>query len=344
MEAFDQNDQSNIVSRTKELSAKHREYVANHPELTELLHDWLTNCLVNKPDDCYQFCREYFQGFQGGDGTGERDFKDGWGYRECRALIIIGPSGAGKRWLAKKLVGQYEDRFGVVVAHTSRPPREGEVDGVDYVFTSQEAMDLANNSESGDFLAHQQSDGYTYAISKDRLAKVAGNGRVALICCDVPGGINLRKELIGTLQPRVLFIKPPEVELKRRVRSYHPSLPDAEVAARTKTEEQINDQYMMFRTFVDKMEPAEYSIEDKGMAFGSSSWEDVDSWIMKESWLIQKDPESKSAATAIQRQARRKRDAKRVEEIRVEKQRVLLAPPEPEGDGEGAGEGEGEGE
>ena len=30
--------------------------MADHPELTELLHDWLTNCLVNKPDDCYQVC------------------------------------------------------------------------------------------------------------------------------------------------------------------------------------------------------------------------------------------------------------------------------------------------
>ncbi|KAJ1487940.1 hypothetical protein T484DRAFT_1784768 [Baffinella frigidus] len=66
----------------------HREYVANHPELTELLHDWLTNCLVNKPDDCYQFCREYFQGFQGGDGTGERDFKDG-----SKIINLVPPSG-----------------------------------------------------------------------------------------------------------------------------------------------------------------------------------------------------------------------------------------------------------
>jgi hypothetical protein len=37
----------NVVSR----------YLAKHPALTELMHDFLTNVLVNKPDDCYQFCQ-----------------------------------------------------------------------------------------------------------------------------------------------------------------------------------------------------------------------------------------------------------------------------------------------
>ena len=32
-------------------------YLAKHPALTELMHDFLTNVLVNKPDDCFQFCQ-----------------------------------------------------------------------------------------------------------------------------------------------------------------------------------------------------------------------------------------------------------------------------------------------
>jgi hypothetical protein len=49
--------QAAILARSTQLSAQHRDYLAKHPALTELMHDFLTNVLVNKPDDCYQFCQ-----------------------------------------------------------------------------------------------------------------------------------------------------------------------------------------------------------------------------------------------------------------------------------------------
>lgn len=49
--------QAAILARSTQLSLQHREYLAKHPALTELMHDFLTNVLVNKPDDCYQFCQ-----------------------------------------------------------------------------------------------------------------------------------------------------------------------------------------------------------------------------------------------------------------------------------------------
>ena len=87
MQAFNIEDQAAILARSTQLSAQHREYLAKHPAFTELMHDLLTNVLVNKPDDCFQFCQEYFQGFLGGDGTG--DMKDGWSYSKCRAMLIV---------------------------------------------------------------------------------------------------------------------------------------------------------------------------------------------------------------------------------------------------------------
>ena len=71
MQAFNIEDQAAILARSTQLSAQHREYLAKHPAFTELMHDLLTNVLVNKPDDCFQFCQEYFPGFLGGDGTGD---------------------------------------------------------------------------------------------------------------------------------------------------------------------------------------------------------------------------------------------------------------------------------
>jgi hypothetical protein len=57
MEAFNIEDQAAIIARSTQLSEQHRAYLAKHPALTELMHDFLTNVLVNKPDDCYQFCQ-----------------------------------------------------------------------------------------------------------------------------------------------------------------------------------------------------------------------------------------------------------------------------------------------
>ena len=49
---------------------------------------------------------------------------------------------AGKRWVANKLVAMHEDKFGLVISHTTRPPRAGEQDNVDYIFTDREAVEI----------------------------------------------------------------------------------------------------------------------------------------------------------------------------------------------------------
>ena len=52
-------------------------------------------------------------------------------------FIIAAASGTGKTSLVKELVAS-DERLGVSVSHTTRPPRPGEVDGVNYHFTSRE--------------------------------------------------------------------------------------------------------------------------------------------------------------------------------------------------------------
>jgi hypothetical protein len=48
MNAFSIEDQSFIQDRTAELEAQHKKYLQQHPELTQIFHDFVTNCLVNK--------------------------------------------------------------------------------------------------------------------------------------------------------------------------------------------------------------------------------------------------------------------------------------------------------
>ena len=56
--------------------------------------------------------------------------------RENISLILSSPSGAGKTTLTKKIQQKYES-FKISVSHTTRPPRDNEIDGVDYHFVSQ---------------------------------------------------------------------------------------------------------------------------------------------------------------------------------------------------------------
>lgn len=57
-----------------------------------------------------------------------------------RPIVMSGPSGVGKSTMLKKLFEDFPDKFGFSVSHTSRNPREGEVDGVHYHFSNKDDM------------------------------------------------------------------------------------------------------------------------------------------------------------------------------------------------------------
>ena len=54
---------------------------------------------------------------------------------------MCGPSGAGKTTLFKRLMSDFPKTYGFSVSHTTRSPREGETDGVDYHYVSKERME-----------------------------------------------------------------------------------------------------------------------------------------------------------------------------------------------------------
>lgn len=60
-----------------------------------------------------------------------------------RVIVLTGPAGAGKRHIVKGLVAQFPALFAAVVSHTSRPPREHEAHGVDYIFTDKPTLRCA---------------------------------------------------------------------------------------------------------------------------------------------------------------------------------------------------------
>jgi guanylate kinase len=84
-QGFDSELQTYFGKIKEEIKKEHQEYVVHHPELREILNDFLSSVLLEKPDNVYNYAKEFFSYFN--------IDKDKIVYKP---LIISGPSGAGK--------------------------------------------------------------------------------------------------------------------------------------------------------------------------------------------------------------------------------------------------------
>jgi guanylate kinase len=128
-------------------------------------------------------------------------------------LIVAAPSGAGKTSLVRALL-EREPGITLSVSYTSRPPRPGEVDGVDYHFVSRaefEAMIAA-----GEFFEHFLVHGDLKGTAKRAVLPLLEAGRDVLLEIDWQGARKVREQVPDA---RAIFIVPPSrSELERRLR------------------------------------------------------------------------------------------------------------------------------
>ncbi|KAL4440067.1 hypothetical protein ABPG75_003068 [Micractinium tetrahymenae] len=129
------------------------------------------------------------------------------------ALVIVGPSGVGKGTLINRLM-ESDPRFGFSCSHTTRPPREGEVNGVHYHFTTHEAFE--SGIQAGKFLEYAHVHKNIYGTSVQAVQDVADSGRCCVLDIDVQGARQVRK---SGLKAVFVFIAPPSLEeLEHRLR------------------------------------------------------------------------------------------------------------------------------
>ena len=133
-----------------------------------------------------------------------------------RGLLIIlsSPSGAGKSTLAKRL-RIWDSTLRFSVSATSRPPRDGEVDGQDYFFVS--VSEFQRQVAEGEMLEHAQVFGNYYGSPKAPVQRAIDGGRDVLFDIDWQGAQQISN---SALQEHVLsiFILPPSIpELHRRL-------------------------------------------------------------------------------------------------------------------------------
>jgi len=118
-----------------------------------------------------------------------------------RALLIVvsGPAGSGKTTLCSSLTGACPQGIRRVITCTTRAPRPGEVDGVDYHFLTRESFE--QQVAAGVFLEHAHVHGNLYGPRAADVAAHLGAGFDALLNVDVQGAATIRAK--GAADPRL---------------------------------------------------------------------------------------------------------------------------------------------
>lgn len=134
--------------------------------------------------------------------------------RKGIALVISAPSGAGKTTLVQRLLREFP-QFGYSISCTTRQPRQGEVDGKDYVFLSREEFE--QRRAQGYFAEWAEVHGNLYGTPLAPVKDSLQRGQDVLFDIDVQGAAQLKLSLAEAV---FIFILPPSMtELERRLRS-----------------------------------------------------------------------------------------------------------------------------
>ena len=132
-----------------------------------------------------------------------------------KPIVFCGPSGVGKGTLIEMLMKRFpNDQFGFSVSHTTRKPREGEVDGTHYNFTSVEK--IKEEIAAGKFVEYAEVHGNYYGTSVAAVETVQKQNRICILDIDIQGVMEVKK---SSLEPLYFFITPPSLdELEKRLR------------------------------------------------------------------------------------------------------------------------------
>ncbi|MDX8362308.1 guanylate kinase [Cytobacillus sp. IB215316] len=166
-----------------------------------------------------------------------------------RGLLIVlsGPSGVGKGTVRKALFSQTDIKLHYSISMTTRKPREGEVDGVDYFFKSREEFEsLIAQSK---LLEWAEFVGNYYGTPVDYVEKTLQEGKDVFLEIEVQGAMQVRKAFPEGL---FIFLMPPSLtELENRI-----------TTRGTESNEVINNRMNAARQEIEMMNAYDYVVEN----------------------------------------------------------------------------------
>jgi guanylate kinase len=124
----------------------------------------------------------------------------------ARVFVITGPSGVGKGTLIRSLRERHPE-LELSVSATTRAPRTGEVDGVDYHFLDSEEFE--RRVRAGEFVEHAEYAGHRYGTLRSELEARAAAGAPVVLEIDLQGARQVRAAMPEATQ---VFVSPPSFD------------------------------------------------------------------------------------------------------------------------------------
>ncbi len=157
--------------------------------------------------------------------------------RKGLLLILSSPSGAGKSTLARRLMA-WDTTMRFSVSATTRPPREGELDGREYYFRSRDQFE--NLVKMGEMLEHAEVFGNLYGSPRAPVEAAMAEGRDTLFDIDWQGGQQIRNSALGRDVVSVFVLPPSIAELDRRLRTRGQDSDDVIAGRMAKSQSEIS--------------------------------------------------------------------------------------------------------
>lgn len=135
--------------------------------------------------------------------------------RKNRGILIVvsGFSGSGKGTIMKELMRQYPEQYALSISATTRAPRPGETDGVEYFFKSRE--EFLQMIEEEALVEYAEYVGNFYGTPRAYVEEQLSAGRDVILEIEIQGALKIRQRFPDAL---LLFVTPPGAEeLKNRL-------------------------------------------------------------------------------------------------------------------------------